>query len=148
MSNKALALLLEQAKQEERQAQLAIVAAKKELEGYYLQVEQIEKYRLDYSEKMSHQGKQGLSASSYGHLNRFIVQLDEALAKQRQVAENFQQNVQQCTVYWQSCKEKTHIFEWLIEKKKHKEKQLANKNEQKQQDELSALAFIYQRINR
>ncbi|GAL30253.1 flagellar protein FliJ [Vibrio variabilis] len=44
----ALEFLLEQAKDNEQQAVLALNKARAELEDYYHQVRQIEQYRLDY----------------------------------------------------------------------------------------------------
>ncbi len=141
MSENAMSLLLEQAKETEHQAQLALLHAQQELQGYYLQVEQIEKYRLDYSHQMSSRGQVGLSASSYGHLNRFIVQLDETLAKQRQAAIDFEENVTHCRVHWQQCTEKKRAIEWLIEKRFKEEQMRQERQEQKRNDEFSMLSY-------
>ena len=73
--------LLEQAKEREDQAVLALNKARSELDDYYRQVEQIEKYRLDYCQQLVDRGMAGLTASQYGHLNRFLTQLDETLSK-------------------------------------------------------------------
>ncbi len=66
-------------KEKENQAILALGKANSELEDYYKQVAQIEQYRLDYCQQLVDRGKGGLSASEYGHLNRFLTQLDETL---------------------------------------------------------------------
>ena len=50
--NNAMEFLLEQAKEREDQAVLALNKARSELEDYYRQVEQIEKYRLDYCQQL------------------------------------------------------------------------------------------------
>lgn len=141
MSENTMSLLLTQAKEIEHMAQLALVSAQQELQGYYLQVEQIEQYRLDYSHQMSSRGQVGLTASSYGHLNRFIVQLDETLAKQRQAAIDFEQNVEHCREHWQQCREKTRAFEWLIEKRLKEEKMRLERLDQKQMDEFAMLSY-------
>lgn len=138
----AMAMLLEQAVQDEQKAQQALASANTELENYHKQVDQIEQYRLDYFKKMIDQGQLGLSASSYGHLNRFIVQLDETLAKQKQIAVEFQQNVEKCREHWLACREKKRSLEWLIDKRALEAQIKANKIEQKQQDEFAALAFL------
>lgn len=67
----ALDFLLEQVKDSEQQAVLALNKARSELEDYYRQVRQIEQYRLDYCNQLVERGKGGLTASEYGHLNRF-----------------------------------------------------------------------------
>lgn len=142
MSENAMSLLLKLAKETEYKAQLALLSAQQELQGYYLQVQQIEQYRLDYSQQMSTRGQVGLSASSYGHLNRFIVQLDETLVKQRQAAIDFEKNVEHCREHWQQCREKTRAFEWLIEKRLKDEKIRLERLDQKQMDEFAMLSFI------
>lgn len=78
--NNAMEFLLEQTKDREDQAVLALNKARSELEDYYRQVEQIEKYRLDYCQQLVDRGQAGLTASQYGHLNRFLTQLDETLS--------------------------------------------------------------------
>lgn len=143
--NNALVFLAEQAKKAEHQAQLALIAARQELANYQLQVQQIEQYRLDYCKKMVQLGQEGLTASRYGHLHRFIVQLDDTLTTQRQIAADFEQNVAHCVQHWQDCREKTQSFTWLIEKRQRQAQQLAEKKEQKQVDELAQLSYLRHR---
>ncbi|WP_031840300.1 flagellar biogenesis protein, partial [Vibrio parahaemolyticus] len=54
--NNAMEFLLEQTKEREDQAVLALNKARSELEDYYRQVEQIEKYRLDYCQQLVDRG--------------------------------------------------------------------------------------------
>ena len=75
----ALDFLLSQAQERENQAVLALNQARVELDGYYQQLEQIENYRLDYCNQLVERGKQGLTASQYSHLNRFLTTLDLSL---------------------------------------------------------------------
>ncbi|MDD1783266.1 flagella biosynthesis chaperone FliJ [Enterovibrio sp. ZSDZ35] len=145
MSNNAMNLLLDQAKDTEHKAHVALVAAQQELQGYYIQVEQIEQYRLDYFRQMSDRGQAGLSASSYGHLNRFIVQLDETLARQRQAAIEFEENVERCREHWMQCRQHTRSLEWLIEKREKEARMRAERLEQKQMDEFAMLSFSRQK---
>ncbi|AMG29890.1 flagella biosynthesis chaperone FliJ [Grimontia hollisae] len=145
MSDGAMILLIEQAKEQERHAHLALIAAQQELQSYYMQVAQIERYRLDYFRQLSERGQSGLSASSYGHLNRFIVQLDETLAKQRQVAVDFEDNVERCREHWQTCRQKTNSLEWLVEKRQKEASMRAERLEQKQMDEFATLIYPRQK---
>ncbi|GAL06908.1 flagellar protein FliJ [Photobacterium aphoticum] len=100
MSNQALALILERAKDDEDKASLALNQARVERENYYIQLQQIEQYRLDYCRQLSERGQQGLTASSYGHLQKFLNQLDETLTKQKQAASQFDFQVEQCSEHW------------------------------------------------
>ncbi|MGR4991158.1 flagellar export protein FliJ [Vibrio rotiferianus] len=139
--NNAMDFLLEQAKEREDQAVLALNKARTELEDYYRQVEQIEKYRLDYCQQLVDRGMAGLTASQYGHLNRFLTQLDETLSKQKQVENHFKEQVTNCQDYWLNMRKERMSYEWMIEKRE-KEKQAAEaKREQKQMDEFSTLLY-------
>lgn len=144
----ALDFLLEQAKDSEQQAVLALNKARSELEDYYNQVRQIEQYRLDYCNQLVERGKGGLTASEYGHLNRFLTQLDETLTKQKSAESHFKQQVEDCQDYWHNTRKQRRSYEWLIDKKA-KEKQLQEqKLEQKQMDEFSNLLFAHRRSAR
>lgn len=139
--NNAMEFLLEQAKEREDQAVLALNKVRTELEDYYRQVEQIEKYRLDYCQQLVDRGMAGLTASQYGHLNRFLTQLDETLSKQKQAEAHFKEQVTNCQDYWLNMRKERMSYEWMIEKRE-KEKQAAEaKREQKQMDEFSTLLY-------
>lgn len=137
----ALEFLLEQAKQRENQAVLALGQARTELEGYYQQLEQIEKYRLDYCQQLVDRGQQGLTASQYSHLNRFLTTLDETLAKQKQAESHFKGQVDGCEQNWLESRKQRRSYEWLIEKKHTEKQRLQHQREQKQMDEFSTLLY-------
>jgi len=137
----ALEFLLEQAKERENQAVLALNQARTELEGYYQQLSQIEKYRLDYCQQLVDRGQQGLTASQYSHLNRFLTTLDETLAKQKQAESHFKGQVEGCEQNWLENRKQRRLYEWLIEKKRTEKAKLENIREQKQMDEFVTLQF-------
>jgi flagellar FliJ protein len=141
----ALEFLLEQANDNEQQAVLALNKARTELEGYYQQVQQIEQYRLDYCNQLVARGQEGLTASQYGHLNRFLTQLDETLTKQKSAEGHFKQQVDDCEEYWHNTRKQRQSYEWLIEKKAKEKAQLEAKRDQKQMDEFSNLLFARRR---
>ncbi|MDN3697847.1 MULTISPECIES: flagellar export protein FliJ [Vibrio] len=137
----ALDFLLEQAKEKQNQAQMALNQANIELEDYYKQVAQIEQYRLDYCQQLIERGKNGLTASQYGHLNRFLTQLDETLSKQRDAESHFKNQVDNCQEYWLEMRKQCKSYEWLMEKKETEKRQLEEKRDQKQMDEFSTLLY-------
>ena len=137
----ALEFLLEQAKERENQAVLALNKARSELEDYYRQVEQIEQYRLDYCKQLVERGQNGLSASEYGHLHRFLTQLDQTLTKQKEAEGHFKSQVSNCEEHWMEIRKQRRSYEWMIEKKKNEKLRLQEKREQKQMDEFSTLQF-------
>jgi flagellar FliJ protein len=137
----ALEFLLEQVKERENQAVMALNQARVELDGYYQQLEQIEKYRLDYCQQLVDRGQRGLSASQYSHLNRFLTTLDETLAKQKQAEAHFKSQVEGCEQNWLESRKQRRSYEWLIEKKQTEKQRLEHQREQKQMDEFSTLQF-------
>ncbi|WP_098415106.1 flagellar export protein FliJ [Vibrio sp. ES.051] len=137
----AMDFLLKQAKEQEDQAVLALNKARNELEDYYLQVEQIEKYRLDYCQQLVDRGQAGLTASQYGHLNRFLTQLDETLSKQKQAENHFKEQVENCQEYWLKVRKERKSYEWMIEKRMKDKQQEEARREQKQMDEFSTLLY-------
>ncbi|MGB1320383.1 MAG: flagellar export protein FliJ [Vibrio gallaecicus] len=143
----ALEFLLEQAKDKENQAVLALNKANSELQDYYKQVSQIEQYRLDYCQQLVDRGKSGLTASQYGHLNRFLTQLDETLSKQRQAEGHFKNQVDNCQEYWMELRKQRKSYEWLLEKKQKEKAKQQDQREQKQMDEFSTLLYSRRRNN-
>ncbi|WGV99541.1 flagellar export protein FliJ [Vibrio sp. YMD68] len=144
----ALGFLLEQSKDREDQAVLALNQANAELNNYYEQLSQIEKYRLDYCQQLIDRGKEGLTASQYGHLNRFLTQLDETLAKQKQAESHFKSQVDNCQEHWLEVRKQRRSYEWLLEKKQTEKQKLQEMREQKQLDEFSTLQFSRNKSNK
>lgn len=137
----ALEFLLDQVKDKEQQAVLALTKARSELENYHKQIEQIEQYRLDYCSQMVERGMSGLTASQYGHLNRFLTQLDETLTKQKQAQSQFEQQVANCENHWLEVRKQRRSYEWMLEKKRTEREKVAQKREQKEMDEFTTLQF-------
>ncbi|ENM5925726.1 flagella biosynthesis chaperone FliJ [Vibrio mimicus] len=143
----ALDFLLEQAQEGEDKAVLALSKARSELESYYLQLRQIEQYRLEYCQQLVDRGQSGLTASQYGHLNRFLTQLDETLAKQKSAEQHFRMQVENCEQHWMSMRQKRKSYQWLLEKKQTERQLQQEKREQKQMDEFSTLMFNRRRLS-
>ncbi|CAH8184779.1 flagellar export protein FliJ [Vibrio aestuarianus] len=143
----ALEFLLEQAKDKEEKAAMALSKSRSELDSYYKQLSQIEQYRLDYCQQLVDRGMSGLSASEYGHLNRFLTQLDETLSKQRDAEQHFKTQVENCQDHWLEVRKQRRSYEWLIDKKRTEAQRLQEKREQKQMDEFSTLLFSRKRSN-
>ncbi len=139
--SRALEFLLEQAKERENQAVLALNSANGELDSYYQQLSQIEQYRMDYCQQLIDRGKQGLSASEYGHLNRFLTQMDETLAKQKQAEQHFKDQVENCREYWLEMRKQRKSYEWMLEKQQKEAQRKLDHAEQKQMDEFATLQF-------
>ncbi|SJL82344.1 flagellar export protein FliJ [Vibrio palustris] len=143
----ALTFLVNQAKDNEDKAVMALNQARSELDNYYQQLEQIEQYRLDYCQQLTDRGQAGLTASQYGHLQRFLNQLDETLSKQREAETHFTQQVTNSEQHWLEVRKQRRSYEWLIEKKKTEKQQAEERREQQLMDEFSTLSFNRRRLN-
>lgn len=143
----ALAFLLEQAKEQENQAVMALTQARGELEGYYRQLKQIEQYRLDYCQQLVERGQQGLTASQYTHLNRFLTTLDETLAKQQKAEHHFKSQVESCEQHWLERRKQRRSYEWLMEKKRSEKAREQVHREQKLMDEFATLQYSRRKPN-
>jgi flagellar FliJ protein len=137
----ALQFLLEQMGDKERKAVLSLNKARQELDNYYKQIKQIEQYRLDYCNQLVERGKKGLTASEFGHLNRFLNQLDETLAKQRKAEEQFKLQVKNTEQHWFEVRKQRRSYEWMIDKKRIEREKIELKREQKELDDFTTLRF-------
>lgn len=137
----ALEFLLEQLNDKERKSVLSLNKARQDLDNYYKQIQQIEQYRLDYCNQLVDRGRTGLKASEFGHLNRFLTQLDETLAKQRQAEGQFKHQVTNCEHHWLEIRKQRRSYEWLLDKKRAEKQKLENRREQKELDEFTTLQF-------
>lgn len=144
MSDSALELILERAQDDEHKASLALNNARIELDNYYQQLQQIEQYRLDYCKQLTARGLDGLTASSYSHLQQFLGSLDETLAKQKAAGAQFEEQVEKCSEYWNEMRKKRQSIEWLLEKKQAERQAQLDKQEQKMMDEFATLQFARQ----
>ncbi len=136
----AMSLLQQKAVDDEENARKAMLAAQQALDNYRIQLSQIENYRLEYFRQLTERGKGGLTASSYGHLNKFINQLDETLVKQRNAGAQFEDNLENSRQHWMACRQQRKSIEWLIEKRQKEAAMAAEKREQKLMDEFAALS--------
>jgi flagellar FliJ protein len=137
----ALEFLLEQSKEHEEKAVLALNQARQELDGYYEQLKQIEQYRLDYCNQLVERGKNGLTASQYSHLNRFLTQLDETLSKQKSAESHFKQQVENCREHWLDTRKTRRSYEWMIDKRQAEKEKVEIRREQRQLDEFCTLQY-------
>jgi flagellar FliJ protein len=100
---------------------------------------------LDYCQQLVDRGKNGLSASEYGHLNRFLTQLDETLKKQREAEDHFKLQVENGEEHWLETRKQKRSYEWMIDKKQKERQKRENYQEQKQLDEFTTLQFARRR---
>ena len=139
--NNVFEFLLDQAKEKESQAIQALAQATTELEDYYSQYAQISQYRQDYWGLFVNRGQEGLTASQYSHLNKFLSQLDETLVRQKESEVHFTDRVDKCRQYLLEIRKERFSYEALIQNKIKKMTVQKNRADQKLLDEFATLSF-------
>lgn len=92
-------------------------------------------YRDEYSRYCQQKGNEGITASRFQELQRFMANLEQAIKQQRQVVESSRQNRVQKQRGWQQAHNKNRAMDTVIDRYRDQERQQENKQEQKQLDE-------------
>ncbi|GAL14743.1 flagellar protein FliJ [Vibrio astriarenae] len=74
-------------------------------------------------------------------MNRFLTQLDETLAKQKQAESHFKDQVNACEEHWLEVRKQRRSYEWMLDKKAEEKQRLEAQKEQRMMDEFSTLMF-------
>lgn len=99
------------------------------------QLEQLLKYRDEYSSKQT--GGNAFSVQDLHNQQLFINQVNKAIEQQQQNIDNARRQVQQEKLFWQQSKTRCDAIDELIQKQSKKHKQRAEYREQKENDELN-----------
>lgn len=92
-------------------------------------------YRKDYQARFQEAAQNGMSQSDLRNFQNFIQRLDEAIAQQRSANEQALNSVQKGRDDLQNTQRKMKSFDTLEQRHLENEKKLAEKSEQRQQDE-------------
>ena len=92
-------------------------------------------YRKDYQARFQEAAQNGMSQSDLRNFQNFIQRLDEAIAQQRNANEQALNSVQKGRNDLQDTQRKMKSFYTLEQRHLENEKKLAEKSEQRQQDE-------------
>lgn len=101
------------------------------------QLEMLQSYRLDYTERMQQASAAGLSASNYHNFRRFISTLDEAIAQQNRSIQQLEAKLDGQRQNWLGEKRRLNSYETLRERYLARQRITENRNEQRRNDEAS-----------
>ena len=96
-------------------------------------------YAAQYDEQRNLLGLSPYLTTNYQH---FVTRLQQAIKQQEQQVKRSQQQVNMALKRWHDARAKTEGMDWLKEKTINEEVAFADKQEQKQMDELSNRAFF------
>ena len=99
-------------------------------------------YRQEYAAQFSAQIQGGLAASQVRNFQNFIDTLDGAVEQQRALTLQASTRLSQGRSDWQSSKRRLNSFGTLADRVRQFELGVANKKEQRESDERSALKFF------
>lgn len=103
-------------------------------------------YRQEYQLRFDESVKSGMNQLEWRNYQQFLFKLDEAIARQRQLQQEFRQNVEAGQLEYQQRQIKLKSFETLAVRHEAVESAKTARREQKELDELSNKTFMRNRM--
>ncbi|NLN68306.1 MAG: flagellar export protein FliJ [Alcaligenaceae bacterium] len=109
------------------------------------QLEMLEQYRLDYIARLQNRLQEGMSSAQCVNFQKFISTLEEALGQQRVIIAQLEKQVEKEREAWFEARREVNSMQALIDRKKLEQLKIANRQEQKMNDEFAARAYLASR---
>jgi flagellar FliJ protein len=142
MAVNALKLVYEQREKQVEQLLQAYQRAQKALFEQRKQLQNLHQYRRQYAAQLSEKGSQGLTVSTLGKYQQFIVQIDKGLTNQQASLVKFEYAVREAKRKWSDSQIACKAMELLLDKKAKEMEKIADKKEQQLLDEFSTFQFF------
>jgi len=142
MAVNALELVYEQREKEVEKSLQAYQQAQKALFEQRNQLQNLHQYRRQYIAQLSNKGSQGLTVSTLGKYQQFIVQIDKGLTNQQSAIVKFEYAVREAKRKWTESQVAHKAMGLLLEKKAKEKQRIENKKEQQLLDEFSNFQFF------
>lgn len=101
----------------------------------------LEQYREEYFQRLRNASTEGLTLLALQNYQDFIRRIDEAIAQQRQVVANSENNTLSAQSQWVAQNKQLKAIDTLSKRHTEKQKIIESKIEQKQQDEFVTRRF-------
>ena len=134
---KRLMPVVQMAEEAEREAATKLAAAQQQLAGAQAQLEGLEQYRADYQQQWLARGQTGVTGEWLMNYQRFLSQLEVAIAQQRNNIRWHEQNVNRVREVWKNAYTRLEGLRKLVERYRLQARQQADKLEQKAMDEIA-----------
>lgn len=132
-------VLVDLSQRKEEEVAKALAKDQARLQHDQQKLQELVDYAAQYDEQRNLLGLSPYLTTNYQH---FVTRLQQAIKQQEQQVKRSQQQVNMALKRWQDARAKTKGMDWLKEKSIHEEVAFADKQEQKQIDELSNRAFF------
>lgn len=102
------------------------------------QLEALKQYREDYSTRLLQSSQSGVSVANYHNFYRFIGTLDQAITQQNSLLEQLQLKITEQQQHWLEAKQRLNAYQTLQQRRDDEKAQRLTRQEQRDNDELSA----------
>jgi flagellar protein FliJ len=110
-------------------------------------LEQLKQYRIEYLEQMQIKVKLGVTGAVLQQYNEFLNKLDLAIKQQDNISLQYESQLAQTKEQWQNKRSEAKAISQVMDKMALKERQLKDKREANQNDEMSTQAFLRRQNN-
>lgn len=132
-----LAPVVEMAEKAERTAAQRLGYLQGQVNLAHSKLEELDQFRLNYQEQWINRGSHGVSGQWLMNYQRFLNQLETAIAQQRKSLAWHQVNLDKARGAWQQAYARVEGLRKLVQRYMDEARQLEDKREQKLLDELS-----------
>lgn len=129
--------VVEMAEKAEREAARQMGACQAQLQQAEGKLGDLQRYCMDYQQQMVTQGQQGVTGQWLMNYQRFLSQLDNAIAQQQRNVDWHRSNVDKVRTMWQERYARLEGLRKLVERYMYEARLAEDRREQRQLDELS-----------
>lgn len=102
------------------------------------QLAALKEYRVDYTDRLTQASRNGVSVANYHNFYRFIGTLDQAITQQNSQLEQLTTKITEQQQHWLSAKQRLNAYQTLQDRRDYEQAQILLRQEQRDNDELSA----------
>lgn len=135
-----LAPVVEMAEETEREAVGKLAKQQLQLQQAEQQLVGLEQYRNDYQQQWISRGQSGVTGEWLMNYQRFLSQLETAIDQQRKSIQWHSQNVDKAREQWRQAYARLEGLKKLVQRYHDQARQRADRQEQKDMDEMAARA--------
>lgn len=141
-----LAPVVNMAEQTEREVVGKLGKLQQQLQQAEQQLEGLEQYRNDYQQQWISRGQTGVTGEWLMNYQRFLSQLEAAIAQQRNSVQWHKGNVDKARSEWQKAYARLEGLKKLVQRYHDQARKAADRQEQKDMDEMAARKGLQNRI--
>lgn len=138
MPNASMKMLIELTNNDVDQEERRLAKLNSEQAKASEQLTMLKHYREDYTNRLLDSSKSGVSVANYHNFYRFIGTLDQAISQQSTVLEQFTRKIEVQQKQWLDAKQRLNAYQTLQDRRNAEQAQRLARQEQRDNDELSA----------